>query len=224
MVQKEAFRARREAMVSRQMSARGITDEAVLSAFREVPREAFVPEQLAGEAYADAPLPIGEGQTISQPFIVALMVQALELDGESRVLEIGTGSGYAAAVLSRLAKRVFTIERHANLAESARRVFDALGYDNVHVRHGDGTLGWAEHAPYDAIVVAAASPESPPAALLDQLAEGGRLVLPVGTTHLQELVRIRRKGDELMRENLGAVRFVPLIGEGGWPDPSSHSD
>lgn len=216
----EAFGARREAMVARQIWARGVRDERVLDAFRSVPREVFVPESLAADAYADAPLPIGEGQTISQPFIVAVMIQALELTESSRVLEIGTGSGYAAALLGRLAAEVFTVERHASLARDARALLARLGVGNVQVRHGDGTLGWPEHAPFDAILVSAGGPESPPAPLLEQLAEGGRLVVPVGSPRLQELIRLRRTSDGFVREPLGEVRFVPLIGEAGWPVPS----
>ncbi|MCO5296306.1 MAG: protein-L-isoaspartate(D-aspartate) O-methyltransferase [Fimbriimonadaceae bacterium] len=215
----EAVCARREAMVDRQIWARGIRGAALLRAFREVPREAFVPEEFAAEAYADAPLPIGEGQTISQPYIVALMIEALELHSGARVLEIGTGSGYAAAILSHLAAEVYTVERHGSLATDAAALFEELGYGNVHVLHGDGTLGWPEHAPFDAILVSAGGPEVPPAPLLEQLAEGGRLVVPVGSTRTQELIRLRRCGGRFSREPLGAVRFVPLIGAEGWPEP-----
>ncbi|MDX1662557.1 MAG: protein-L-isoaspartate(D-aspartate) O-methyltransferase [Candidatus Promineifilaceae bacterium] len=206
-----------EAMVTRQMAARGIADEAVLEAMRSVPREAFVPEDLAEYAYADSPLPIGEGQTISQPYIVALMAEALELEPDDRVMEIGTGSGYAAAVLAEIADEVYTVERHGTLADKARELFDALGYDNVHVRHGDGSLGWPEHAPYDAIVVAAGGPEVPQP-LKEQLAVGGRLVIPVGrVSRLQKLLLVRRTGEEsYATEELGAVQFVPLVGAAGW--------
>ena len=213
------FEALRKEMVDRQIAARGIRDERVLEALRMVPREAFVPERLAEFAYGDAPLPIGEEQTISQPFVVALMAEALEIRPEDKVLEIGAGSGYAAAVLSRLAGEVWTIERHPSLAREARERMERLGYRNVEVLHGDGTLGWPEHAPYDAIVVAAGAPEVPPA-LLDQLAANGRLVIPVGPNLLtQNLVRVRRRPDgTVVRENLGGVRFVPLIGAQGWPE------
>lgn len=206
-------------MVHEQVESRGIRDPAVLRAMREVPREAFVPEDQREFAYRDSPLPIAAGQTISQPYIVALMAAALELAPEDRVLEVGTGSGYAAAVLSRIAVQVYTIERHAELAERAARVLERLGYDTVHVRQGDGTQGWAEHAPYDGIVVAAGGPEVPEA-LLAQLAVGGRLVIPVGPTpRLQELVRITRVSeDEYRREDLGGVRFVPLVGAQGWEE------
>ena len=206
-------------MVREQVESRGIRDPAVLQAMLEVPREAFVPEDEVEFAYRDSPLPIAAGQTISQPYIVALMAAALELEPNDRVLEVGTGSGYAAAVLSRITREVYTIERHAELAERAGQVLESLGYDNVHVLHGDGTKGWPEHAPYDGIVVAAGGPEVPEA-LLAQLAVGGRLVIPIGPTpRLQELVRITRVGeDEYSRENLGGVRFVPLIGAEGWQE------
>ena len=211
--------AQREEMVERHLAARGITAPGVLEAMAEVPRERFVDPSLVEFAYEDSPLPIDAGQTISQPYIVALMAQALELGEEDRVLEVGTGSGYAAAVLSRIAAAVYTVERHEALAETARRRLEELGYGNVHVRHGDGTRGWPEHAPYDAIAVAAGGPEVP-APLVRQLAPGGRLIVPVGETHrLQELVRMRRKGEETFeREELGGVRFVPLVGEAGWSE------
>ena len=207
----------RKQMVERQMAARGIRDEAVLAAMAAVPRHAFVPGDLGEYAYADTPLPIGASQTISQPYMVAMMAQALQLEPDDRVLEIGTGSGYAAAVLAEIAGDVYTIERHKTLAESARKTLRALGYDDVHVRHGDGSLGWPEHAPYDAIVVAAGGP-SVPAPLKEQLAIGGRLVIPVGPApRTQKLVRlVRRSEDEYAEEDLGHVRFVPLVGEAGW--------
>lgn len=207
----------REEMVRRQIAARGVRDRQVLEAMRTVPREVFVPERLAEFAYDDTPLPIGEEQTISQPYVVALMAEALELGPADKVLEIGAGSGYAAAVLSRIAREVRAVERHEVLARRARERMERLGYSNVHIMHGDGTLGWPEHAPYDAIVVAAGGPEVP-RALLDQLAEGGRLVIPIGPDpRTQSLVRIRRRADgSCAREDLGAVRFVPLIGAQGW--------
>lgn len=216
--------AERRRMVETQVANRGVRDEPVLRAMREVPREAFVPDDVAEFAYRDSPLPIAEEQTISQPYIVALMAEALELDRNDRVLEVGTGSGYAAAVLSRIASEVYTVERHATLAEWARERLEAAGYDNVHVRHGDGTRGWPEHAPYDAIVAAAGGPEVPES-LKEQLAVGGRIVIPIGPTlRLQELVRITRVGeDEWEREDLGGVRFVPLIGEEGWRDGNPTS-
>lgn len=209
--------ARKERMLSEHLLGRGIRDAAVMRAMREVPREAFLPPEMERFAYDDGPLPIEAGQTISQPYIVALMIEALELMGQERVLEIGTGSGYAAAVLSRCAAEVFTVERIAILAENARTRLQALGYRNVTVNLGDGTLGWQQHAPYDAIVVTAGAPEVP-SELLEQLGPKGRLVIPVGATpHLQTLVRVRRlqQGD-FRREELCAVRFVPLIGERGW--------
>jgi protein-L-isoaspartate(D-aspartate) O-methyltransferase len=209
--------AARERMVARHLQARGIRDAAVLTAMREVPREAFLPPGLEEFAYEDAPLPISHGQTISQPYIVALMAAALELQPSDRVLEVGTGSGYAAAVLAHLAREVYTVERHAELAEHAERKLAELGLHNVHVRHGDGSLGWPEHAPYQAIVVAAGGPRVPPA-LLQQLALHGRLVIPVGDEPSeQSLQRIRRTArDRFQAETLSAVRFVPLIGAQGW--------
>jgi len=211
------FPALRKEMVDRQIAARGVRDSRVLEALRTVPREQFLPERLAELAYDDTPLPIGEEQTISQPYVVALMAEALELRPEDRVLEIGAGSGYAAAVLSRIAREVWTVERHASLAREARERMERLGYRNVQVVHGDGTLGWPERAPYDAIVVAAGGPEVPPA-LLGQLAPGGRLVIPIGPDpRNQSLVRVRRRPEGgHVREDLGGVRFVPLIGAQGW--------
>jgi protein-L-isoaspartate(D-aspartate) O-methyltransferase len=208
----------RRVMVERSIRARGIRDLRVLEAVATVPREAFLPPELAEFAYDDRPLPIDAGQTISQPYVVALMTEALQLRPGEVALEIGTGSGYAAAVLAHVAGKVYSVERHAELAELSRRRLADLGYA-VEVRHGDGTLGWPEHAPFDAIVVAAGGPE-PPSALLGQLAIGGRLVMPVGTSRAQELIRITRiSATELRREDLGAVMFVPLIGEQGWAEP-----
>jgi len=209
--------ASRERMLSDDLVGRGIRDAAVLRAMREVPREKFLPPGMEQYAYEDSPLPIAEGQTISQPYIVAYMVEALELRGRERVLEIGTGSGYAAAVLSLCAAEVYTVERIPLLAETARERMKSLGFRNVTVHLGDGTMGWPDHAPYDAIVVTAGAPDVP-VELTEQLAPGGRLVIPVGATpYLQELVRVRRPAEgELRRENLCAVRFVPLIGEQGW--------
>jgi protein-L-isoaspartate(D-aspartate) O-methyltransferase len=213
------FAARRQEMVDRQIAVRGVRDRRVLEAMAEVPREAFVPERLAEVAYEDGPLPIGEEQTISQPYVVALMAEALEVGPGDRVLEIGAGSGYAAAVLSRLACAVWTVERHPSLAREAEERLARLGFANVQVIEGDGTLGWPAQAPYDAIVVAAGGPEVPQA-LLDQLAGGGRLVIPIGPDpRTQSLVRVRRRADGgLVRENLGEVRFVPLIGAQGWKE------
>ncbi len=209
--------SQREEMVRAHLAARGIRDPRVLDAFRAVPREAFLPPELREFAYRDSALPIEQGQTISQPYIVGLMAAALELGPRDRVLEIGTGSGYAAAILARLAQQVYTVERHEALAAAAARRLAELGIANVSVRHGDGSLGWTEHAPYDAIAVAAGAP-AVPKALLDQLAPGGRLVLPVGEgRELQKLVRLRRQRDgKVASEDLEDVRFVPLIGAQGW--------
>jgi protein-L-isoaspartate(D-aspartate) O-methyltransferase len=209
----------RRDMVRLQIAARGVADRRVLDAMGRVPRERFVRESHTRFAYEDTPLPIEEGQTISQPYIVALMAEALELAPGDRVLEIGAGSGYAAAVLGQLAREVWAVERHAPLAQGARERMESLGYDNVHIVEGDGTLGWPEHAPYDAVVVAAGGPDIPPA-LLEQLAHGGRLVIPVGSDpRLQELIRVRKREDgEIARENLGAVSFVPLVGAQGWTE------
>jgi protein-L-isoaspartate(D-aspartate) O-methyltransferase len=208
---------RREEMVARQIAGRGIHDANVLAAMRAVPREVFVSEEYANYAYDDGPLPIMEGQTISQPYVVALMIQELQIEAEDLVLEIGTGSGYAAAVISRIAAQVYTVERLESLVNYARQKIDALGYDNVHVYHGDGTLGWPEHAPYDAIIVAAGGPEVP-AALKEQMAVGGRMIIPVGAEQrAQQLIKVRRTADEAFKERtLSHVRFVPLIGQQGW--------
>lgn len=209
-------------MVERHLRARGVRDARVLGAMEVVPREAFLPPDLADSAYEDRPLPIEAGQTISQPYIVAVMTEALALLPHERVLEIGTGSGYAAAILSRVAKHVDTVERIEPLAITAAERLAALGYTNVDVHVGDGTLGWARFAPYDAIVVAAGGPDLPPA-LLDQLVIGGRLVMPVGSGRAQELVRVTRTGAATyQREELGAVLFVPLIGAQGWPEADAR--
>jgi protein-L-isoaspartate(D-aspartate) O-methyltransferase len=213
------FSDQRRQLVERQIRSRGVVDPAVLAAVDAVPREAFLPPELAEFAYLDRALPIEKGQTISQPYIVALMTEALELKPGDRVLEVGTGSGYAAAILGKIAREVYTIERHEELAETAARRLREQGFDNVHVLHGDGTLGWPEHAPYDAIVVAAGGRDIPQA-LLNQLAIGGRLVIPVGAEKtLQCLVRVTRTGaEEYQREELCDVRFVPLVGAGGWEE------
>ncbi len=212
------FRALRERMVAQQIAGRGLVGESLLDAFREVPRELFVAPDLAGEAYEDRPLPIEAGQTISQPYIVAFMIDAARVRPGQRVLEVGAGSGYAAAILGRIADAVVAIERHPELARIARERMERLGYRNVRVVEGDGTLGFPEEAPYDAILAAAAGREVPEA-LLDQLAYDGILVMPVGApSGAQRLVRVRRRGERFEREELDAVRFVPLIGAQGWPE------
>jgi protein-L-isoaspartate(D-aspartate) O-methyltransferase len=194
-----------------------IRDERVLAAFDRVPRERFVPPDLQDEAYENRPLPIGHEQTISQPLIVAMMTEALQLIGTERVLEIGTGSGYQAAILSLLAREVISVERIAPLAATAAERLRDMGYDNVTVRVAGNELGWREGAPYDAIIVTAAAPEIP-RDLLDQLAHGGRLVIPVGGRDVQELVRIVKTPEGAVRHNLGPCRFVPLLGRDGWPE------
>ena len=199
--------------------AREISDPRVLNAIARVPRERFVPPELRLRAYEDRPLPIGYGQTISQPLIVAIMTQAIDLRGDETVLEVGTGSGYQAALLSQLAAHVVTVERVPELARQAERTLAELGYANVEVHVAGETLGWPDGAPYDAIIVTAASPEVPKA-LLDQLAEGGRIVIPVGGRDVQELVRIVKTQEGAKRHNLGPCRFVPLLGKSGWPDSS----
>lgn len=205
----------RLAMIGEQLRRRNIQDERVLVAMSAVPRHRFVTPDQTEQAYSDQALPIAAGQTISQPFIVALTAAALQLSGAERVLEIGTGSGYAAAVLSRVAAEVYTVERHRELALGACRLFDELRYDNIWVLVGDGTRGWPRYASFDAIAVAAAGPRVPQS-LLAQLADGGRLVMPIGSRDEQRLVRITRRGRHFQQEGLGPVRFVPLIGAEGW--------
>lgn len=205
----------REHMVESQLVRRGIKDRRVLDAMRQVPRHLFIPKDTRGLAYCDGPLPIGQGQTISQPYIVALMTELLELTGQEKVLELGTGSGYQAAILSRLVSQVYSVERHAALAEQAEKVFAQLDYDNIVISVGDGTLGWPEHSPYEAIIVTAAAPDVPQP-LMEQLADGGRLVAPVGSRWSQVLAKVKRQGETLTKEHLTAVAFVPLVGKYGW--------
>jgi protein-L-isoaspartate(D-aspartate) O-methyltransferase len=214
-VQEDYYNEARQVMVETQIRRRGVLDPRVLAAMAKVPRHRFTPRHLWEQAYSDYPLPIGEEQTISQPYIVALMTEALELAGPEKVLELGTGSGYQAAVLGELAAQVFTIERIPSLARVAEQVLASLGYDNVHVMVADGTLGWAAEAPFDAILVTAGSPQVPPP-LVDQLAMGGRLVIPVGDRYTQTLTRVRRTPEGLKHEYLGGCRFVKLIGRHGW--------
>ena len=210
------YKAARNQMVDRQILARGVSDPKVLSAMREVPREEFIPPNQRGVAYADMPLPIGEGQTISQPYIVAYMIEMLGLRADDTVLEIGTGSAYAAAVLSRVAAEVFTVERVVSLAQKASETLASLGYDNVHVLQADGTLGWPEHAPFDAIVVSAGGP-CVPESLKSQLRVGGRMVIPVGSDDHQRLFQITRDSETNFTTKVVAdVRFVRLIGDEGW--------
>ncbi|HEX3422692.1 MAG TPA: protein-L-isoaspartate(D-aspartate) O-methyltransferase [Sphingomicrobium sp.] len=211
------FTAEREAMVESQLRCRGIFEPNILEAFLAVPREAFVSPEYAQRAYGDHPLPIAAGQTISQPYIVALMIQAARIGPRDKILEVGAGSGYAAAILSRIAGQVFAIERQPELVELARERVGLLGYDNIEILEGDGTRGCPDHSPFNAIL-AAASGSHVPKALLDQLADGGSIVMPLGNPGwVQELVKVTRRPDGTAElENLGGVRFVPLIGEEGW--------
>lgn len=208
----------REKMVREQIEARGVRDPRVLAAMRTVPRHLFVEDSLVERAYDDTPLPIGDQQTISQPYIVALMVEALELTGGERVLEIGTGSGYEAAVLAELCAELYSIERIPKLAEGAIALLASLGYRNVHVRVRDGAAGWPEAAPFPAVVMSAAARQIP-RPLVDQLAEGARFVLPMGEEDTQTLVRLRKKEGALQEDCLGECRFVKLIGAYGWDEP-----
>ena len=214
----------KEEMIEKQLRSRGIKNERILTAMEEVPRERFIKKELVEFAYRDAPLPIEEEQTISQPYVVALMAEALELEADDKVLDVGTGSGYAAAVLSRIVDEVYTVERHKVLAETASKRFDDLGYDNIYVLHGDGSQGWEEHAPFDAINVAAGGPDVPEP-LREQLAEGGRLIIPVGSEpRSQRLVRVKKVDGKIQRKDLGRVQFVPLIGLSGWRNRNGNSE
>jgi protein-L-isoaspartate(D-aspartate) O-methyltransferase len=211
----DSYGMSRQRMISEQLIARGITDEPTLKAMGEVPRHLFVEEAMRARSYGDYPLPIAAGQTISQPYIVALMTQMLRLTGTEKVLEVGTGSGYQAAVLSRMCERVYTIERINQLLASARKVFDTLRYYNIVAKMDDGTLGWPEHAPYDAIIITAGGPEIPQP-LIDQLAVSGRMVIPVGGREIQKLQLLTKDEDGITIEELDKVRFVDLVGKHGW--------
>ncbi|MGA2937135.1 MAG: protein-L-isoaspartate(D-aspartate) O-methyltransferase [Syntrophobacteraceae bacterium] len=211
------FKKARERMVETQIAARGVRDEGVCEAMRKVPRHLFVDEALRDQAYSDHPLPIAEKQTISQPYIVALMTESLELKGSEKVLEIGTGSGYQSAILAELADRVFSIERYPDLAYRANSVLQKLGYQNIIVRVGDGSLGWPDDAPFDAIIVTAGTPKIPQP-LIDQLKMSGRLVVPVGDRLGQDLIVVRRVAEGIKKTNLGGVRFVNLVGKWGWKE------
>jgi len=214
MERKINFERLRKKMVETQLIPRGIKDKKIIEAFLIVPREKFVSENLKESAYDDTPLPIGEGQTISQPYIVALMTELLQLKGGEKVLEIGTGSGYQAAILSEIGCDVYSVERIPSLATRAGKILQQLGYI-VKIKIGDGTLGWEEYAPYDGIIVTAAGPKTPQS-LLTQLKEGGRIVMPVGDIYLQELIRITKVKGKFIKENFGGCQFVPLKGKEGW--------
>jgi len=211
------YRLAREKMVKNQLIPRGIIDPGVLYAMGEVPRDRFVEEALVGEAYNDHPLPIGNKQTISQPYIVALMTEALKLTGKEKTLEIGTGSGYQTAILAELSRKVYTVERIRALMVKARQTLQELEYNNILFKAFDGTLGWKEHEPYDAIIVTAGSPKIPQP-LLDQLSDGGRLVIPVGDKYSQDLIKMTNKKGKYIKNNLGGCRFVDLVGAHGWQE------
>jgi len=211
------YRLAREKMVKNQLIPRGIIDPGVLYVMGEVPRDRFVEEALVGEAYNDHPLPIGNKQTISQPYIVALMTEALKLTGKEKTLEIGTGSGYQTAILAELSRKVYTVERIRTLMVKARKTLQELEYNNILFKAFDGTLGWKEHEPYDAIIVTAGSPKIPQP-LLDQLSDGGRLVIPVGDKYSQELIKMTNKKGKYVKDNLGGCRFVDLVGVHGWQE------
>jgi len=211
------YRLAREKMVKNQLIPRGIIDPGVLYVMGEVPRDRFVEEALVGEAYNDHPLPIGNKQTISQPYIVALMTEALKLPGKEKTLEIGTGSGYQTAILAELSRKVYTVERIRTLMVKARKTLQELEYNNILFKAFDGTLGWKEHEPYDAIIVTAGSPKIPQP-LLDQLSDGGRLVIPVGDKYSQELIKMTNKKGKYVKDNLGGCRFVDLVGVHGWQE------
>jgi len=213
--QTDSYLAQRRSMVESQLRARGIRDNRVLAAMFHVPRHEFVSEEDRAQVYEDHTIPIGEGQTLSQPYIVAVMLERLALDPSDAVLEVGTGSGYQTALLSELTRQVYSVERHASLARTAQATLARLGYTNVEVLLGDGSHGLPERAPFDAIVVSAASPQIPPP-LFEQLGEGGRMIIPVGPPHAQELQLVRKQADQLVVTNLEGCRFVPLIGDEGY--------
>jgi protein-L-isoaspartate(D-aspartate) O-methyltransferase len=211
------YRLARERMVRNHLVPRGISDESVLAAMVKVQRHLFVEEALADEAYNDHPLPIGHKQTISQPYIVALMTEVLELVGKEKVLEVGTGSGYQTAILAELAQDVYTVERVEPLLAKSKKLLDDLGYANIRFRVSDGSSGWEDFAPYDAILVTAGAPKIPQP-LLEQLAEGGRLVIPIGNRYSQDLMRVKKARNRLIESNFGGCRFVDLIGDHGWKE------
>lgn len=210
------FEQLRRRMVETQLIPRGIKKEKVINAFLKVPREKFVPKEMKKFAYDDSPLPIGEGQTISQPYIVALMTEILDVEGEEKVLEIGTGSGYQSAILAEIGCEVYSVEKIPSLAVRARKIFQQLGY-RVKIKIGDGTLGWDEYAPFDRIIVTAAGPDIPPS-LISQLEEEGKLVMPVGDRFSQDLIRLTKTKEGLLKESFGGCQFVPLIGKEGWKE------
>jgi protein-L-isoaspartate(D-aspartate) O-methyltransferase len=209
------YQKARERMLKEQLMARGIMDKDVLAAMGRIPRHQFVDGPMKNEAYRDNPLPIGHNQTISQPYMVALMTEALELTGNEKTLEIGTGSGYQAAILAELSRELYTVEKYPELLDRAKGILESLGYTNIFYKISNGTMGWKEHAPYDAVMVTAGAPEIPQP-LVEQLGEGGRLLVPVGDEISQELMKIVRRGGKLFEERLGACRFVKLVGAHGW--------
>jgi protein-L-isoaspartate(D-aspartate) O-methyltransferase len=211
----DEFEPARVRMVDEQLKTRGLIDERLIAAFRKVPRHLFVPKEFQRQAYEDHPLPIGVDQTISQPYIVALMVSLLRLQGHERVLEIGTGSGYQAAILAELALEVYSIERIQELILLAGKRLERLGYQNVHLQVGDGSLGWAEHAPFDGIIVSAAAPRIPKP-LLEQLGDTARMILPIGPQHVQTLVEVQKNHGEIFQREIAGCVFVPLLGRCGW--------
>ncbi len=219
----QAYAGQRRKMIEEQLVNRGIKDLAVMEAMSRVPRHLFVNSSLQHRAYGDCPLPIGENQTISQPYIVALMTQTLQLKGEERVLEIGTGSGYQTAIMAELAAQVFTIERVKPIARKSKELLGRLGYANIVFKVFDGTYGWRDQSPFDAILVTASTPEVP-SALLEQLSDRGRLIAPVGGKEDQALVVFNKSGDRLVRREIGRCKFVPLIGKFGWPEEEQTNE